>query len=656
SAASPTADPAAGPSPAEGVILALIPYANLAELAGRDQRVLLRLEDHERLRAWAAAQRPDPRPEGSIAATAARHRVRLDAEGDAIVESRYELRVDGAGARSWDVPVGEARDLAATLDGRGVPILIRPGGWTAVVAVAGAGRHDLVVRRSLPPRLTETGQVLRLPISPMATARAEVERPAPGLSIELPGARGPVAAAGATIEAELGPVDLLEVHWMPRAQADRSGRLEAVEGLLLWDVEPAGDRLRARWTVRNPGGADRFRLGLDPGLVVRSAAIPAPGVVDAGWLGSASAPEWVARFDPPLPDGATLTVELWRPAAAGGPEGADRSTARLPRVEPLGVGRSAGLMGFRRPADWSGRLGAIPGTEAIADEAFARAWGGLPREPLTLAGSSRFSGVPTAAVATGPVPPRPAIRPAVGLEVAPGRVGVRIDAELVDRGGRTFEVVAVLPERLVLTRVEADGLTDWSRPARDRLSLRFDGADAAPRRAIRLEGWLPVPADPLAPDDLRRELGVPWPRWPGAEEEPGLLTIAGAALAQITSREPAGVVKLPPGDATAPGRLAYRVERPEALNRLSWTAEPPRVDVAVRSWVRIDPGSAQWTARVDYQVSGGAIDAIRLKLPDAWAAVARAEVLGGGHRLAAEAAGEATGWTIRPAEPVWGGC
>ena len=69
---------------------------------------------------------------------------------DAVIESRYELRVAGPGATSWDIPVGEARDLSATLDGQAVPTLIRPGGRSAIVPVAGAGRHQLVVRRSLP--------------------------------------------------------------------------------------------------------------------------------------------------------------------------------------------------------------------------------------------------------------------------------------------------------------------------------------------------------------------------------------------------------------------------------------------------------------------------------------------------------------------------
>src|SRR6185437_4844244 len=128
-----------------------------------------------------------------------------------------------------------------------------------------------------------------------------------------------------------------------------------VEGLLLWDAVAAGDHVRARLTYRKTGGSSTIRLGLAPGLVLRAGNIP--GLVDASWEGTADLPEWVASFDPPLPDGGTIPLEFWRPAvdAAAALAPSERS---LPRIEPLGVERYSGTLGFRRPPDWSGRLSA----------------------------------------------------------------------------------------------------------------------------------------------------------------------------------------------------------------------------------------------------------------------------------------------------------
>jgi len=77
----------------------------------------------------------------------------------------------------------------------------------------------------------------------------------------------------------------------------------AAEGLMLWDAEPSGDRIRARVSYRNTGGLSRVRLGLEPGLVVLSTSIP--GLVDTSLQGTKDHPEWVAHIDPPLVDGAT---------------------------------------------------------------------------------------------------------------------------------------------------------------------------------------------------------------------------------------------------------------------------------------------------------------------------------------------------------------
>ena len=47
---------------------------------------------------------------------------------------------------------------------------------------------------------------------------------------------------------------------------------------------------------------------------------------------------------------------------------------------------------------------------------------------------------------------------------------------------------------------------------------------------------------------------------------------------------------------------------------------PARVSVAIESQMTIHPDSAEWVAVLRYDVIGGALDAIHLKMPAAWAA------------------------------------
>ena len=79
----------------------------------------------------------------------------------------------------------------------------------------------------------------------------------------------------------------------------------------------------------------------------------------------------------------------------------------------------------------------------------------------------------------------------------------------------------------------------------------------------------------------------------------------------------------------AGNRAVYRVDRPEALGRLTWEVEPPRLEVLVQSQLTVLPDYAEWVAVLRYDVSGGGAEAVHLKLPTAWAASARVQVVGG---------------------------
>ena len=525
--------------------------------------------------------------------------------------------------------------------------MVRPGGQVGTVEIAGAGGHRLEVRRVVDRARAEAGGPISVPIIAVAAALVAVEDGAGAVRPEVVGARGMTVGGPDGLSGNLGPVERLEVRW---ARAGQAAGVEAggpVEGVLLWDAMPAGDRLRARLIFRNPAGTSSVRLAMEPGLALRSAT--APGLIEAAWRGTAEAPEWVARFEPPLGAGESLVLDAWRPNAGG----AFPSRRHPPRLAPSGVGAFSGLLGFRRPAEWSGRLGPVAGAVAVADEVFANAWGDLPRDPLTPAGALQFAAPPAVEVATGPPPSRPAIKQAVELLVAPGRLEVRVEATLTGRGGPCFEATARVPERLQLARVEADGLTHWSRPSPGLLRLCFDGAEAA-RRSIHLEGWLAADSDPLAAAPVALEAAVPWPIWQEADDEPGTLTVASPVACRVEGG--AGLAKVEPPAPTAalPTSMAFRVTSPEGVGLLRWSCPPPRVDVSVRGLLTIDPGAATWDALVDYRISGGSADAIRLKVPGAWSKSATVRVEGEESQASTREEGSAVVWTIRPGRRAWG--
>src|SRR5262249_33208363 len=270
----------------------------------------------------------------------------------------------------------------------------------------------LRIRRSAAARTDEAGfESLNLPINAVPTARVTLERPGDHAS------QGELVSRGRsevqhdqTLIGRLGPADRIVVRWARPRSGAAPGTVGSVDALVLWDVTPAGDRLRARLTAHQPHEFSSLRLAHDPGLVLRSANALGPAEVicdedhDKG--------QWILSIDPPLPPGSTLTIDCWRPSAADlngtgqlhGKSGRPgERVRRIPQLHPVGVERFSGVLGVRRPGDWTGRFEPLRDTDPINDESFVRAWGSLPEEPLTLAGTSRFVRDLRASLQTGPM-------------------------------------------------------------------------------------------------------------------------------------------------------------------------------------------------------------------------------------------------------------
>ena len=282
------------------------------------------------------------------------------------------------------------------------------------------------------PRESKTGwNVSRLPVNAMPAARVVVAPREDGRQDgELIARGGSALEADHTLIGRLGPADRVEVRWGKPAGAGVELASGNVEGLILWDITPAGDRVRARFTSHQPRKLSTIRFAHQEGLILRSARVP--GSVDTFCEEDAAKGEWTLHVDPPLQTGSTIELDCWLPLEATRTDGGGkpRSIAgltaglsrSLPRLQPIGVERYSGSLGVRRPGDWTGRFDPLPDTDPISDESFVESWGTLPQEPLTLCGTSRFVRECRASLQTGLAPTRFRSSPRSTSRSSPGEL------------------------------------------------------------------------------------------------------------------------------------------------------------------------------------------------------------------------------------------
>ena len=635
----------------EEPILVLMPYEGIFHPGQLPDRVILRESDHKRLQTLAQPRRPTDND--SLFLTRAVHHLAWSGDHQVSLVSDLDLRSTAVAASSWRVPITGAHDIAASLDGSDVPVFIETGGQQAAITIPGAGSFKLQVRRTAAVTQERGEESLDFPVNSMPSARLIMDRLTRSKPPRVLKARGKVTAGGgSSLAADLGPVDHVEIRW---GVADDVGPLVAgssIESVMLWDIEPAGDRIRGRFTYRGSRQLSTLSFEMDPELMTRTAEIP--GLIDSSWGGTAERPIWTARMDPPLQEGSVLILDLWRPARplkAGnasiptGDRPAGESLRQFPRLEPLGVERYSGLLGLRRPGNWTGRLALPSGADSLSDESFVKSWGPLPDDRLTLSGTTRLvrDGLPS--LLTGPAVTRIKVKPLVELGISAGRIDVQFDADLDDAAGSLDHLELAVPHDLVVLSVESDGLTDWSRPDSRQLLLRYDRPFPRTHRRLRIAGWIPVPEDPLRIGSQQLEMPTPWVAVSDMEAVAATLIIEAPSRFQVKGAPGLSLLPSEPPPAANVNdervRQSYRTTDPEKLGSLQWSTTPPRVNVLIESQMTVSANSAEWIAVLRYDVFGGALDSIHLKLPTSWTKNAQVELTGGDFRR-----------TVGPTRPV----
>jgi hypothetical protein len=655
----------AGPVDRGSAIPALFPYDGPFDPARPATDVILRLADFHRLKLLAESDGPPPH--SVVRAIAAVHRVTPTTARDVVVDSEITLLATGSAPFTWSFPVSFAHDIQVTLDQSRLPVAIEPGGLRGRVTIPRAGESLLRIRRSAAMIHDEGIDRTSVPVNAMPFASVMVQPGADGLRDGEPVARGATEVRpDHSRVARLGPADRVEVRWTRPGAGQAKGAKGHLESLILWDITPAGDRVRARWTCHQAGKLSTIHFAHQEGLVLRS--VKAAGSINTSCEDHADKKEWAVHFDPPVQADSTFELDYWLPldAAPNGarlpppPAGAalEGSMRGLPRLEPLDVEKYAGALGVRRPGDWTGRFDPLPQTEPISDESFVEAWGSLPQEPLTLCGTSRFTHECRAGLQTGPVPARIQVKPTIQVQIESGRVAIIVEAEIAELTGHLRSLQAEVPDGIQIVEVTAEGLSDWTVSSDHRLHLRFDRPLSRPRRRLRVVAWISLLEDPLRIATRHHRLKTPWFWWNGVEASAGFLTISSTAkpemkaatgLTLISSESSAAGVTASPRH-----RATYRVDDPRKLGEILWESTPPRVGVAIESQMTIHPDSAEWVAVLRYDVIGGPLDAIRLRMPTAWAASAEVRLSGSEYQLTKETVGLFTFWSITPERPIWG--
>ena len=137
------------------------------------------------------------------------------------------------------------------------------------MAIPVAGMQRLRIRRTAALKSEAAFEVLDLPINAVPSARAILEGREDGKHQGELVSRGRTSAQpDRSLASLLGPADRIEVRW-PRPIPELVMRPQGTaEGLILWDIKPAGDRVRVRLTYPHSRELRAIRIPHPRGLIL----------------------------------------------------------------------------------------------------------------------------------------------------------------------------------------------------------------------------------------------------------------------------------------------------------------------------------------------------------------------------------------------------
>ena len=240
---------------AELPIPVLMPYEGVVDPGQNPTRMILRESDYRHLR--SLARPPIPRsglaefPWAQRPITSHGRQSRRPSSG---ASSSSAIR--SKSVATWRIPVGDAKEISATLDGRPVPVFIEAPAQQAAVQVPAAGNYEFLLRRTVDVTRDSQADTVAFPVNPMPSAGIVIENAPP--SVEAMGARGAPGRPPGRVDRDGARPDRPGRDPPVRAPTRRTiPRERDHRGQLLWDIEPAGDFSEAGSLTEGTEALDR---------------------------------------------------------------------------------------------------------------------------------------------------------------------------------------------------------------------------------------------------------------------------------------------------------------------------------------------------------------------------------------------------------------
>jgi hypothetical protein len=514
----------------------------------RIDRVFLDAEAYHRLRALAYPDEPSRR----TAILSAEYVATLSGEELSVV-ARYVVAKETDLPERFPLGLQGTAVASATLDGAPANVLVAEDG----LHLALARRGRFTVELSLRPILSRDGEAraFAAPVvpAPSATLRVDHDRPNHEVTAAALGRRD-----GDTWR--LGPVGLLSVAFRPRTEGFVAPRAELradTQAVVAVRDGYTGIAARIRYGISG-GKADRFRLRVDPSLVVRSVA--APGL--AGWEIGADG-VLVVALAKPVEGVVAVDVVAERPAER-------ERTETFPEVAPLDVLRDAGVIAIDTLPDLKLEIldaqGLLRGREADAPKGLAAA-----PDPGEIHSVHRFAVRPfRLAWRVSLEPTRLSVASRVDVLVGRERVDARVEASVtVERGPGPFTLRMRAPAGFEVVGVRGDGARDhWLR----------DGVLFVERTA-RQQGTVAYVVELTRRLDASAPFDAPAVEWLGAARETGIVRVGGGEGLEVDASDALGLL---PEDVAKAGPTAWG----PTLRAFRYVSVPWRVTLRAREEAR----------------------------------------------------------------------
>ena len=539
------------------------------------------------------------------------------------LEVTYQLHVfEPAGRVAVELPEGYSDLLGSPrLDGRAIELTVNRETNTAEFSVGQAGSHHLVVMCDVTAQRDASGATgFALSIPPSPVAELELQLPAGARRVEVPSALGGVVREGASssLRAQLGPAERLEVRWPVTTMNLEPAAVAELDQLVWLRIMPSAVAVQGRFVVR-PVSTPLAGLALEvdeqlqmlPWTLGQRAAFR-PQEIEGGRR------LIEVEFPAPLEDEFVLDTSF---VLAGSVAAGRLELPTLACLEPAPRQRLVAIS-VQSPLNTGALEG--PGVEEVPVADFLARWGdarGVPQAAYRVTGAAAAS-----TLQIGTLPSRLAASERTELEIAPGRVRVRFEADVSSLSGERMVYRLQAPPSLAVDQIDVlrrsddgtpgspqDIVRRWTRLPTGQIVVFLQRPMQEPHRLV-VHGWQETPPAGRwhAPIVLLEDREL--------EKRSLVVRRLAGVLVEVDSAE-----QFTPQEGDAAARrgelrdvlaVETRVEQAELILRLA--PNDPQIRATLLSTVEQQNGAWQLAASCLFNIDEGGVDELRFQIADEW--------------------------------------